>query len=422
MILILENYNFLKSLAEEQFGTGYKIMSLLDCHMSKILSTLDYEKLTCEKASSNYVRMNGNGKEIDFAKYANVNTENLKYLGMSFSNNNVPAIGKKNLSYLFMVKPDKNMSLSWASEIKDDVENPFKNYGVKLDKKNTNCFLNSFDAELEVLDIFEEERKPFGHKFMLDGDDEKNFKTRYKDKKHLLMKMFLMSENNNFLTGGGLTSFPGKLFHWAGENCIQDYLEHELKLGNKNVLNIFKSVNKGFCNREMLVKMYEAISPEMQNKIKNHFQFLDKQEIRFEEFEKSIVNENIVFTVNLKSLTNINSQVQTLIRRHFDMISVEIFKNYGYERMCFDPLEKMYFHLEAKKVMPEKKDITQEIFVKEMLKVFNYLYNLPDRFDLDKKDWKENVEVFLLSSQMFRDIEEDGQRAEPMQLKKGLKF
>ena len=50
-----------------------------------------------------------------------------------------------------------------------------------------------------------------------------------------------------------------------------------IKQGNKNVLNIFKSVNKGFCNREMLVKMYDVLSPEMQSQIDKHFQFLDKK-------------------------------------------------------------------------------------------------------------------------------------------------
>lgn len=421
MILILENYGFLKSLAEEQFGTDYKILGISDAQIRHMLSETDYEKLTDGSVSQNYVKMNGNGNEIDFAKYANVKPENLKYLGISFSNHGVPAIDKRNVSYLFMVKRDKDILPLWASEMRS-AENPFKNYGVKLDVKNTNAFFDAFDAELESLDIFEGQRKRFVHKFVFEMDDEEYLKARYRYKKHLLMKMFLMSESHQFLSGGGVSLYPSRMSNWAGENCIQDYLDYEIKQGNKNVLNIFKSVNKGFCNREMLVKMYDVLSPEMQNQIDKHFQFLDKKEIRFEEFEKEIVNENVVFTVNLKSLKNINSQVQTLIRKHFDMISEEIFTSYGYKRMNFDPLDKMFFHLEAKKVIAQKNDITQEIFVKEMLNVFNHLFNLPDRFDPDKKNWRENVEVFLLSSQMYKDMNEKGVRAEPMEVGKVLKF
>lgn len=235
--------------------------------------------------------------------------------------------------------------------------------------------------------------------FELQNSDLPFLKEKFRDKEYILADFY--SEHSMVFL-----NCP-EVKDWVRKVCYEKKLE---KILSENPKNLKKEIINFFAKDEerVVVKnLFKGVPENLKKVLVKKYQYLETDTIGFDEFYEELKNENLSVIIDVACLKkNVNTIVESNIRCFFKETVTEILEANGYVLEDFKCIRASKYWVEAKKKIESYPDLTQSLFVKEMIKGWNHLYALDEKFTLNADIIQRELKAFYLREQMSSDIQD----------------
>lgn len=252
---------------------------------------------------------------------------------------------------------------------------------AKVEKLSNNNFKNDFVLKLENSDLPE-------------------IMKMFKDKEHIIADFYL-SNSFSFLESP-------KVSEWVRTFCLEKKLEKIIETNSKSVKKEILDLFAKDSDRDVVKNLFKVVPEEFKNVLIKNYQYLETDTIDFDSFLKEIETDNISLLIDIECFKKrINSIIESNIRAFFKETVTEVLEANGYDMEDYKIIRASKYLIEAKKKNSSYPDLTRGEFVRELLKGWNHLYSLDERFNLNAEIIKRELKAFYLKDQMSSDIQEN---------------